>query len=87
MGAGLEQVRGQIEPLESRMQGSEEALGRHTAALEAVARLERRRQEASRQLLTSVDGLRSSLDKLANLELLATEPPAPVFPNEEGGQG
>jgi chromosome segregation ATPase len=87
LGSGLEQVRAHVEPLAARVQGSEEALGRHSVALEAVARLERRRQEASRQLLTSVDGLRSSLDRLANLELLTAEPPPPEFPAEEGGQG
>lgn len=71
LGEGLERVREQVQPIDARLQSSEQAVAKHTVALEAVARLERRRQEASRQLVTSVDGLRSSLNRLSNLELVA----------------
>ena len=73
LGEGLQQLREQVKPMDARLQGSEEAVAKHTVALEAVARLERRRQEASRQLVTSVDGLRSSLNRLSNLELVAAK--------------
>lgn len=94
LGSGLEEVREQVKPLDSRLQTSEEIAAKHTQALEAVARLERRRQEASRQLVTSVDGLRNSLNRFSGLELASSggqsepaDPPAPDFLSDEGTEG
>jgi len=89
LGAGLEQVREQIGPLAIRLTASEESTARHAAALDAVTQLERRRQEASRQIAHSVDGLRDSLSRLTGLELSPSpedaDPPAPEFAADDEG--
>lgn len=93
LGAGLAEVREQVRPLEERLTSSEDAVARHTGALDGIERLEQRRQEATRQLASSVGGVRSSLNRLSSLERQAgeaeggddsdnIEPPAPEFLDE-----
>ncbi len=86
LGEGLAAVREQVEPLESRLAASEKSTAEHSATLGAVRRLERRRQEASSQVVTSVEGLRASLSRLSGLEMEAVDdedPPAPQFAGDE----